>query len=411
MINIAMLSTGEEVLHGDIIDTNAAWLSRRCYDEGFSLSKRTTVGDQKKELVNELVALSLNHDVVIVNGGLGPTSDDLTSEAAAIAADTELELFSEWLEAMEKMFARTGRKMHESNLKQAMLPKTSQIVNNPVGTACGFTMQINNARFFFTPGVPSEFKVMVNEQILPSLKRLFPENKPFEVSRLYTFGLGESGIAMNLDNIVMPEGFELGYRSYLPFIEVKLFGPADQPESRIDLLKIIYSHLGDNVVSVDEPMLENLGSLLIDSNKQVSVAECATGGYLSSSLQLNEKTCGQFKQAWVLNKVESLENTDQDPIASALALAASIREKTVVDIGLSIGSIMDKKFAIALSTPLGEWGQLFELRRQYDREDQAKIISTLLLDMLRRHEEKKPIFGQYGSVERIRELYIPVSHL
>lgn len=411
MINIAMLSTGEEVLHGDIVDTNAAWMSRRFYEEGFAITKRTTVGDQKRALVNEFISLSLNHDVVIVNGGLGPTSDDLTSEAAGEASDQELIQFPEWVEVMKGMFARFGREMHTSNLKQAVLPASAEIVDNPIGTACGFTMMINEARFFFTPGVPSEFKKMVDHEIIPTLKKIYPKTEAFEVSRLYTFGLGESGIAMQLDKIAMPEDFELGYRSYLPYIEVKLFGPANEESARIKLLQIIYSHLGENVVSVDEPMLDNLGSLLQESNRTVSVAESATGGYLSSALQMNDKTRPFFKQAWVLNKVDLFNDNEQDPIAASLALAASIREKTSSDIGLSVGKINENKLAVALSTSIGEWGQFVELSRKYSHEDQAKVLSTILLDMLRRHEERKPIFGEYGSVKRIKELFVPASLL
>lgn len=411
MLNIAMLSTGEEVLHGDIVDTNAAWLSRRFYEEGFALSKRTTVGDKKKALVNELISLSLNHDIVIVNGGLGPTTDDLTAEAVAVAAEQELRLFPEWVEVMQAMFARLGRKMHDSNLKQAMLPEKAEIVDNPVGTACGFTLMINGARFFFTPGVPSELKHMVDGEILPYLKKTYPDTLAFEVSRMYTFGLGESGIATHLDKIVLPEGFELGYRSYIPYIEVKLFGPANQPEARLSLLKIIYAHLGENVVSVDEEMLDNIGDLLAESQRRVSVAESATGGYLSSSLQMNKKTHNYFKQAWVLNKIDSFDNHEQDPIAAALALAASIREKTGSEIGLAVGKISENKVAVSLSTSSGEWGQWVELSRNYNPQDQAKVIAAIVLDMLRRHEESKPIFGKYGFIHRIRELFVPAALL
>jgi molybdopterin-biosynthesis enzyme MoeA-like protein len=252
---------------------------------------------------------------------------------------------------------------------------------------------------------------MVNDEIIPALKQSYPTTEASQVSRLYTFGLGESGIAMQLDSIELPEGFELGYRSYLPFIEVKLFGPKHQSETRNQLLKIIYSHLGENVVSVDEPMMDNLGGLLAESNKTVSVAELASGGYLSSQLQLNSGTRAYFKQAWVLNNVKAMEFDDQDPIAASLALAASIREKTASDVGLSVGKLDDKTLAVALSTQAGEWGQLVELSRRYEGEDQVKVISTILLDMLRRHEEKKPIFGNYGFIHRIRELFVPASLL
>lgn len=139
-MKIAMLSTGEEVLHGDIVDTNAAWLSSYLYEHGFAMVKRATVGDQLSALTEELMMLSFNNDVVIVNGGLGPTTDDLSSAAAAQAADCKLVLFKEWLQRMEVMYSQRGSKMPESNLKQAMLLKShkSLITQSvpPAGLKC-----------------------------------------------------------------------------------------------------------------------------------------------------------------------------------------------------------------------------------------------------------------------------------
>ncbi|WP_241959330.1 molybdopterin-binding protein, partial [Vibrio cyclitrophicus] len=189
MTKIAMLSTGEEVLHGDIVDTNAAWMSAEFYQHGFALAKRSTVGDQMNALVEELLMLSFNYDVVIVNGGLGPTTDDMSAAAAATASEQKLVMFPEWLDRMEEMFSGRGMPMPDSNLKQALLPASSEIVDNPVGTACGFKLKINDATFYFTPGVPSEFKRMVTFEILPDLSRTYPQVVASECSRLFTFGL------------------------------------------------------------------------------------------------------------------------------------------------------------------------------------------------------------------------------
>ena len=198
MLKVAMISTGEEVLHGDITDTNAAWLSALFFQRGFPMSRRTTVGDQLDVLAKEIEHCSLTADVVIVNGGLGPTTDDLTAQAAAIAADVGLELVDEWVVAMEEKYARLGRVMPETNLKQAMLPEGAEVLDNPIGTACGFAMRINRAWVLFTPGVPSEFKKMAHEQILPRLANQFSNNNARECIRLYTFGLSESGIGQSL---------------------------------------------------------------------------------------------------------------------------------------------------------------------------------------------------------------------
>ena len=411
MLKIAMLSTGEEVLHGDVLDTNAAWLSRQFYQHGFSLSKRSTVGDEKRNLVNELVSLSLNYQVVIVNGGLGPTSDDITAEAAAEAAEEELQLSEQWVAVMQSMFSHSGRDMPASNIKQAMLPENAVILDNPIGTACGFSMQINNAVFYFTPGVPREFKQMVEGQILPDLSKRYPQRVHSSVSRMYTFGLSESGISDLLDNIQLPDGFELGYRSYLPFIEVKLFGPEAESDIRLKLMQIIYSHLGDNIVSIDEDLLSNLGSLLLESGNSVSVSEVATGGVLSSELQSNQASGPALIQGWILNNAQNIDMADQDPLAAALALAAAIKEKTGSRIGLSVGKLDEDRVAVALSTVSGEWGQLIRLRRKYEHKDRRNLMATVALDMLRRHLENKPVFGEYSSVERIKELFVPVTLL
>ncbi|MGO2347439.1 MAG: CinA family nicotinamide mononucleotide deamidase-related protein, partial [Providencia sp.] len=171
MLVVEMLSTGDEVLHGQIIDTNAAWLADCFFQQGLPLSCRTTVGDELAHLVEIFLERSLHADILIVNGGLGPTSDDLSALAAAKAAGVPLVEHSEWIDVMERYFVARGRVMPETNRKQALLPENAELIDNPVGTACGFSVEINGCLLFFTPGVPSEFKVMINQQILPRLQQ------------------------------------------------------------------------------------------------------------------------------------------------------------------------------------------------------------------------------------------------
>ncbi|MBW3694788.1 CinA family nicotinamide mononucleotide deamidase-related protein [Vibrio sp. T187] len=411
MIKIAMLSTGEEVLHGDIVDTNAAWMSEMFYQHGFSLAKRSTVGDQMNALVEELLMLSFNYDVVIVNGGLGPTTDDLSAAAAATAADQKLVLFPEWLTRLESMFAKRGMPMADSNLKQAMLPESSSIVDNPIGTACGFKVEINDATFYFTPGVPSEFKLMVEQQILPDLAKAYPQVAASECSKIYTFGLSESGISDTLDQLKLPEGYELGYRSYMPFIEVKLFGPKQDLEVRVKLLQMVYKLLETNVVSVDEPMLTHLGHVMIEQKRTLSISEQSTKGYLSSWLQSDENIESCCGHSWIMANQKNDNLDESDPLAAAFALAGATREKCATELSLVTGKLEEKRFTIALSSVNGEWGQVFEFYRDYSREDARKIISVVATDMLRRHLENKPMFGSYSSLKRIKEMFIPSNVL
>ena len=200
MINVEMLSTGDEVLHGQIIDTNAAWLADLFFEQGLPLTRRNTVGDNLESLVNVLRERSEHADVLIVNGGLGPTSDDLSALAAATAKGEGLVLHEEWLAQMERFFSERGRVMAPSNRKQAEIPASAELVDNPVGTACGFAITLNRCLMFFTPGVPSEFKVMVEQQILPRLRERFTLPEPPLCLRLTTFGRSESDLAQSLDH-------------------------------------------------------------------------------------------------------------------------------------------------------------------------------------------------------------------
>lgn len=403
MLKIAMISTGEEVLHGDITDTNAAWMSSLFFQRGFPLSRRTTVGDQLDMLAKEIEHCSLTADVVIVNGGLGPTTDDLTAQAAAVAADVGLELVDEWVVAMEEKYARLGRVMPETNLKQAMLPEGAEVLDNPVGTACGFAMQINRAWVFFTPGVPSEFKKMTQEQILPRLDSNYANDSARECIRLYTFGLSESGIGQSLQSIRLPDGFELGYRSELPFIEVKVFCPQGHQQTPA-LVDAIASQLGDNLVGHNQPLLQAVGDLIAGKGYKLAIAEHYTGGFLTSWLYDDERLAGCVAQSWILGIDSAPEDHDKAPLGASLSMAQVARDKNQADIGLAIGTEQDGHVVVALVTPEGEWAQQVATKRRYGSRDYRYVLATLGLDMLRRWLEGKPVFGHSESLQRIAQV-------
>lgn len=219
-----MLSTGDEVLHGEIVDTNAVWLASTFYEAGYAMTFRTTSGDCLATLVETLQQRSQVADVLIVNGGLGPTSDDFTAQAAAQAAGVELVRNPQWLQEIETFFARRGREMAAINLKQADIPESAEMLPNGNGTACGFRLELNDCQIFFTPGPPAEFKLMITEQVLPRLLHYFPTPRKLTCLRLTTFGRGESAIAAMLNDITLPANTTLGYRAAAPIVEIKLSG-------------------------------------------------------------------------------------------------------------------------------------------------------------------------------------------
>ena len=248
MLKVEMLSTGDEVLHGQIVDTNAAWLADFFFHQGLPLSRRNTVGDNLDDLVTILRERSQHADVLIVNGGLGPTSDDLSALAAATAKGEGLVLHEAWLKEMERYFHERGRVMAPSNRKQAELPASAEFINNPVGTACGFAVQLNRCLMFFTPGVPSEFKVMVEHEILPRLRERFSLPQPPVCLRLTTFGRSESDLAQSLDTLQLPPGVTMGYRSSMPIIELKLTGPASEQQAMEKLWLDVKRVAGQSVI-------------------------------------------------------------------------------------------------------------------------------------------------------------------
>lgn len=228
MLRVEMLSSGDEVLHGHILDSNAAWLGRWLFERGVPLCGRATVGDEIAALCAAIEGAARRADVLIVNGGLGPTRDDLSAQAAAQALGVALEENDAWMARMQAWFAQRGRSMPPSNRKQAWLPAGAEVLDNPIGTACGFVVTLHKCIVFFTPGVPSEFMMMVEQQILPRLRQRFRLPPPPLCLRLSTFGRTESGLAEQLDTLALPPGCTLGYRSASPIIELKLTGPAGQ---------------------------------------------------------------------------------------------------------------------------------------------------------------------------------------
>src|SRR2546422_1345651 len=168
-MRIEVICTGDEVLTGKIVNTNFSYISQKLEDVGLSVAWETTVGDDRESLLLAFKLAGERADAVIVTGGLGPTVDDLSQEVAAQAAGVELVLNEQWLPRMEEFFRRRSRVMPPNNRKQAMLPVTAEILDNPAGTACGFALDIGKARFFFTPGVPRELRRMLEEQIVPRL--------------------------------------------------------------------------------------------------------------------------------------------------------------------------------------------------------------------------------------------------
>jgi molybdenum cofactor synthesis domain-containing protein len=208
IMRVEIICTGDEVLTGKIVNTNFSYMSQKLEDVGLAVAWETTVGDDRESLGRAFLLAAERADAVIVNGGLGPTVDDLSQEIAAQAAGVPLVLNEEWLVKMEDFFKKRSRTMPPNNRKQAMLPATAEILDNPIGTACGFALDIGKARFFFTPGVPRELRRMLEEQIIPRLLARSGEQTTIVLKRFHSYGLGESHVDSLLTGVeaLVPDG-------------------------------------------------------------------------------------------------------------------------------------------------------------------------------------------------------------
>ncbi len=291
-MRLEIICTGDEVLTGKIVNTNFSYMSQKLEDVGLSVQWETTVGDDRESLLRAFQLASERADAVIVNGGLGPTVDDLSQEVAAQAAGVELALNEEWLTRMEDFFNRRSRIMPPNNRKQAMLPVTAEIIDNPIGTACGFAVDIGKARFFFTPGVPRELRRMLEEQIIPRLLAKSGLQTSIHLKRFHSYGLGESHVDSLLTGVeeLVPDGsVKLGFRAHYPQLETKLtVRGADMDEIRRKLAPVeqeIRKRLGNFILAEDDRTLEGVIIAELTSRQaSLSIVETFTGGQIAARL-------------------------------------------------------------------------------------------------------------------------------
>jgi len=264
-MRIEVISTGDEVLTGKIVNTNFSWISQKLEDFGLAVTWETTVGDDREDLLLAFRLAGERADAVIVNGGLGPTVDDLSQEIAARAAGVELELNEAWLAKMEDYFKRRSRVMPPNNRKQAMLPAGAEVLDNPVGTACGFAVTIGRARFMFTPGVPREMRRMLEDQIIPWLLARAGKQTAIFLKRFHSYGIGEShadALLHGVEALAPGGGVKLGFRAHYPQLETKLaVRGADMDEVRSKLLPVeaaVRQRLGNFILAEDDATLEGV---------------------------------------------------------------------------------------------------------------------------------------------------------
>jgi nicotinamide-nucleotide amidase len=286
-----ILATGDEIRSGALVDSNSAYIAEKLEEIGIPVTRHSCVGDDLGELISVLKEISIRVDICVATGGLGPTEDDLSSEAAASATGEALVLDSKALSDIEAFFKSRNREMPESNKKQAMLPRTAEAMYNPVGTAPGFSIKIGKCVFFFLPGVPHEMKRMLSHETLPRIEKMPGKlQEHCLVRNISTFGLGESDAGERVADLTndFPD-IKVGLRAKFPEIHVKLYlngQDLSYMESRLaSASQWILNRLGRHVLSLEGASLPAVvGDLLRERAATVAVAESCTGGRIANWL-------------------------------------------------------------------------------------------------------------------------------
>jgi nicotinamide-nucleotide amidase len=284
----AVLSIGTELTRGELVNSNAAWLSEQLTALGFSVHTQLTVDDDIPRIIAAVSELAQRHQLVVSTGGLGPTSDDLTTEAVAKALGVGLVRDQPSLDRLRGFFSARGRVMSQTNEKQTDFPEGADILLNEVGTANGFGVSLGACRLFFMPGVPREMKHLFADRIVPRVANLVV-NKSHQI-HLRTFGLPESQLGELLAGIEQSHpGVTLGYRAHFPEIELKVLAQADDARAAERLAERaadeVKRRVGDIIFGGrDDSFAGAVGRTLRDRGLTLGVAESCTGGLVGSML-------------------------------------------------------------------------------------------------------------------------------
>lgn len=414
-MRIEILCTGDEILTGKTVNTNYSHMARRFGEVGLTMHWSTVVGDDRASLVEAFRQAAERADAVIVNGGLGPTVDDLSQEVAAQAAGVELVLHEDWLARMLDFYERRGRTMPPNNKKQAMLPDGAEFIDNPIGTACGFAITISGARFFFTPGVPREMRRMIDEQIIPRLLEMSGLKVVTRLKRFHSFGIGESRADQMLDGIeaMVPDGaVKLGFQAHYPQLETKLAAQAAS-EAELDALlapveAAVREKLGNAIVSEDDQTLEGAALDALRAKRgTLATAEMFTSGAIAARFVpkpdaddpvlrgVVSRDLGQMCDAVGLGAEAAAGGFSTE---TATAMAASLRRQSGASHALAVLVELDDgadkiEFGGTISIAIADGGGTVSRQaRMLGGRDWVRLGATdLAIDCLRRHLTGLPV--------------------
>lgn len=408
-MRVELVNTGTELLLGDTVNTNAAWIGQRLAALGIQVTRQTIVPDGAVIRV-AIAEAAQRSDVVLVSGGLGPTNDDLTRESTAELLSLPMELNEGVLEHLTAYFAKRNKIVNDATKRQAMVPKGASVMANPFGTAPGLYFPASlgeplgwNAHIFLLPGPPRELKPMVENEVEPRLREWLPDGASRRVLYLKVTGIGESDIVEAVEKqLEAVPGLDLGYCIRKGDVDVRLAGAQSAVDAAADIVRVAF---GDCIVSEDRRIIEEvIVQLLTDRGEWMATAESCTGGTIASRITDVSGSSRVFGHGWVTYANEAKQKhlgvpaelfekhgAVSEEVARAMAegaLRASGADHALSVTGIAgpTGGTEDKPVGTVWIGLASKTGETWAVKRFYPgMRDRFKLLtSQAALDLLRR---------------------------
>jgi len=354
MITATIITIGDELLIGQTIDTNSAWIAQEFNKIGIAIKRRIAISDQREEILKTLSEATALSEIVITTGGLGPTNDDITKDCLCAFFDSDLVCHKPSLEHITQFFASRNRELLPVNIEQANVPDKCTVLMNTVGTAPGMHFKKDKTHYFSMPGVPFEMKLLVEKQIIPILQKEYKLGGLIHQT-IVTSGKGESFLANELVDFEkqLPHGISMAYLPNFLTVKIRLSGEAKMQNKINTEIKTLKAKLGDLIISeTDQTLEEILFSILKDKKLTLSIAESCTGGSIASKLVSlsgsSEVFMGSVVTYSVLSKQNILgvkkESIEEHGVVSkevAIEMSTQVKEKFTSTVGIATTGFLE----------------------------------------------------------------------
>lgn len=359
-INASVITIGDELLIGQVIDTNSAWIGKRLIENGIWLSHKFSVGDVYDDIWNALDEAARVSRIIIITGGLGPTADDITKPLLCDYFGGKMVEDAATLKHVTYLFEHVfKRKMPllESNRKQAEVPDVCTVLKNEIGTAPGMLFEKNGKYFFSLPGVPYEMHCLMQDQVLPFLKNLF-DLPPIQHRTLLTYGIGESFLAEKIKDfeIALPENLKLAYLPNFGMVRLRLTANGISPKVLDKAFEDLKERTKEWLVTpTDNTMQEVVANLLLSKHKTLATAESCTGGYMAHLITAIPGA-SEFFQGSIVAYSKTIKKNVLNVQEITLQKFGAVSEETVREMVKGTLSVMKTDFAVAVSGIMGPGG-------------------------------------------------------